>query len=195
MKIIALIFLLIVCSIISYTQDTCNDYSKAKEIIADLDKIVAPTGVQESYEINIGGIKQWVYVRGQDTTNPIILFIHGGPASPMSPVMWMFQRPVEEYFTVVNYDQRASGKTYASNDTTSLGNTIHIDDYVNDAIEIAAFIEKKYNKRKIILIGHSWGTVIAMNAALKRPDLFYAYVGMGQVINTKDNEKFSFDYA
>lgn len=176
-------------------KDTTDYYSKGKEIITDLDKIVAPAGIQESYEVPVGGIKQWVYVRGQDTANPIILFVHGGPASPIAPVMWMFQRPIEEYFTVINYDQRASGKTYRTNDTTGLGKTIHIQQYVSDAIELATFIKTKYKKRKVILIGHSWGTIVAMKAALQRPDLFYAYVGIGQVINVMDNERISFEYG
>jgi pimeloyl-ACP methyl ester carboxylesterase len=129
-----------------------------------------------------------VYVRGLDKNNPVILFVHGGPASPVSPLMWMFQSPLEEYFTVVNYDQRASGKTYLANDTTGLGKTINIEQYVTDAIELAQFITEKYKKRKVILVGHSWGTIVSMKAVLKRPDLFYAYVGMGQIINTSGQE-------
>ena len=104
-----------------------DELTKAKEIVEDLDKIVSPNGVQESYETIIGGIRQWVFVRGQDRRNPILLFVHGGPASPMAPVAWTFQRPLEEYFTGVYYDQRAAGKTYAANDTTGLGPTIRID--------------------------------------------------------------------
>lgn len=189
----------ILAGVFIFTSLICSgqnsEYKKAKEVIQDLDSIVAPNGIQENYAIEIGGLKQWVYVRGQDRNNPIILFVHGGPASPMAPVSWMFQKPIEEYFTVVNYDQRAAGKTYASNDTINLDKTIHIDNYVDDAIEIAQYIKNKYNKKKVILMGHSWGTVVSMNAALKRPDLFYAYVGIGQVINTKDNEELSFEYA
>jgi pimeloyl-ACP methyl ester carboxylesterase len=172
-----------------------DDYRLARKIIADLDSIVAPDGVQESYQLPIGGIKQWVYVRGQARTNPLILFIHGGPASPMAPVAWMFQRPLEEYFTVVQYDQRAAGKTYAHNDTTGQGPTIRIAQYVQDAIELAEAIKQKYGKQKVILMGHSWGTIIGLQAALKRPDLFYAYVGIGQVISSRENERLSFNYA
>jgi pimeloyl-ACP methyl ester carboxylesterase len=170
-------------------------YAAARRIIADHDSIVAPNGVQESYALPIGGVKQWVYVRGQDKRNPIILFVHGGPASPMAPVAWMFQRPLEEYFTMVHYDQRASGKTYAANDTTKLGPTIRIEQYVDDAIALAETLRKKYGQPKVILLGHSWGTIVGMRAALKRPDLFYAYVGIGQVISSPDNERLSFEYA
>jgi pimeloyl-ACP methyl ester carboxylesterase len=102
---------------------------------------------------------------------------------------------MEEYFTVVHYDQRAAGKTYLANDTIGLGKTIRIDQYVNDAVALTDFIRKKYKKRKVILIGHSWGTIVSMKTVLQKPDLFYAYVGIGQVISSQDNERLSFNYG
>lgn len=192
MKKIGIVFF-ILSSFVCAAQN--SDYQKSKAIIEDLDSIVTPNGIQENYTLEVGGIEHWMYVRGQDKANPMILFVHGGPASPLSPVRWTFQSPMEEYFTMVNYDQRAAGKTYASNDTINLAQTIHIDSYVDDIIEIAEHLKSKYHKEKVILMGHSWGTVISMHAALKRPDLFYAYVGIGQVINTKENERLSFEYA
>ena len=167
----------------------------ARAIIADLDRIVAPGGVQETYKLRIGGIDQWVYARGQDRANPVILFVHGGPASPMSPSMWMFQRPLEEYFTVVHYDQRGAGRTFLETDPDSIADTLTIERYVDDAIELAERVRERYAKRKLILVGHSWGTVVGMRAALKRPELFHAYVGIGQVINVRDNERLSFEYG
>ena len=71
-------------------QDTCPDrsaYAPAREIVADLQRITAPKGVQEAYAVEIGGIRQWVNVRGQDRDNPMVLFVHGGPASPVIPVI------------------------------------------------------------------------------------------------------------
>ena len=177
---------------------TCPEgasFAKAREVVRDLDRILAPQGIQETYTLHVGGIDQWVNVRGQDRSNPVILFIHGGPASPVMPTMWQFQRPLEEYFTVVNYDQRGAGKTFRGNDPAAVAGTIHIRNYVDDAIAIAEQVRKRYHKDKLILMGHSWGTVVAMKAALERPDLFHAYVGIGQVINTRDNEKLSFDYG
>lgn len=194
-KILSTLFIFSSFIIFAQKNETKDEYYNAKEIIRDLDSIVSPNGIQESYPVTIGNIKQQVYVRGQNKENPIILFVHGGPASPLSPVMWMFQRPIEEYFTVVNYDQRAAGKTYTINDTLNLDKTIRIDQYVKDVIELAEYIEKKYKKKKVILMGHSWGTIVSMNAALKKPDLFYSYVGIGQIINTRDNERLSVEYA
>ncbi len=183
------------CCAQAATNDPPSCHDEDRRIIADLDHIVAPQGIQESYKLRVGGIDQWVYVRGQDKTNPIILFVHGGPAAPLSPVMWQFQRPLEEYFTLVNWDQRGAGKTYLTVNPDSIADTIHISQYVSDAIEVAEAIRHKYGVRKLVLMGHSWGTVVGMKAALARPDLFYAYVGIGQVINTRTNEKLSFEYG
>jgi len=177
----------------AYGQDM--EYSLAKESIRDLDSIVTPKGICENFELAIGGINQSVYVRGNNRENPVIVFVHGGPASPMSPVMWMYQRPLEEYFTIVNYDQRGAGKTYLRNDTTLLSNAMTIEWFVNDLIALTDSIRQRYGKEKVILMAHSWGTVVSMNAVLKKPDMFYAYVGIGQVINFMDNERICFEFG
>lgn len=176
----------------------CKDTSKyadARAVIQDLGRILSPNGVQEAYAVEAGGIQQWVNVRGQDKDNPMMLVVHGGPASPLIPAMWQFQRPIEEYFTVANWDQRGAGKTYTQQDPNGYADTLHIPRYVDDAIEVAEYLRKRYGKRKLVLMGHSWGTIVAMQAALKRPDLFYAYVGIGQVINVRENERISFDHG
>lgn len=177
------------------SDDSTAACDKARAVIADLDRIVAPRGLQKTFKLHIGGIDQWIYVRGQDADNPIILFVHGGPASPMSAAMWEFQRPLEEYFTVVNWDQRGAGRTYLASDPDAIRDTLHISQFVKDTIEVAEAITRTYHKQKVILVGHSWGTVLGMKAALARPDLFYAYVGIGQVINMHTNERLSFEYG
>lgn len=166
-----------------------------REIIGDVSRIVAPNGVQETFKLRIGGIDQWVYTRGQDRNNPVLLFVHGGPASPSAPTMWLYQRPLEEYFTVVNYDQRGAGRTYLENEIDKVRPTLRIGQFVDDAVEMAQAISQRYGKRKVILVGHSWGTVVGMRAVLAHPELFHAYVGIGQVISMQDNEKVSFDFA
>lgn len=170
-------------------------YVRAREVVRDLGRIVVPGGIQETWKARIGGIDQWINARGQDRDNPVILFVHGGPASPLMPTTWEFQRPLEEYFTVVNYDQRGAGKTFRANDPDAVAGTLHIARFVDDAIGIAELVLKRYRKDKLILMGHSWGTVVGMGAALRRPELFHAYVGIGQVINVRDNERVSFEYG
>ncbi|MFD7155792.1 alpha/beta fold hydrolase [Kribbella sp. NPDC059898] len=170
-------------------------FDDAREIVADLQRIVTPDGVQENYLLTAGGVDHWVYARGNDRANPVILFVHGGPASPLAPVAWEFQRPVEEYFTVVTYDQRAAGRTLHTVDPENIAGTLTIAQYVADAIELAEQIRDRYGVPKLVLLGHSWGTIIATRAALERPDLFHAYVGIGQIANARANEQLCFEYA
>ena len=193
---LVLLFLATLCPHVNAEECPAGrSYEEARAVVRDLQRIVAPTGIQESYTTTIGGIKQWIDVRGQDRSNPIILFVHGGPAAPLTPSIWEFQRPIEEYFTVVNWDQRGAGKTYLETNPEEISDSIHIDRYVKDAIEVAEYIRQRYSKDRLILMGHSWGTVVGMKAALIHPELFYAYVGIGQVINTRDNERLSFQYG
>ncbi|KFN49269.1 alpha/beta fold hydrolase [Arenimonas composti] len=174
---------------------TGADDARARAVIADLQRIVTPNGVQETYATPIGGVEHWIDIRGEDRDNPVILFVHGGPASPAMPSHWQFQRGWEEFFTVVHYDQRGAGKTHRSADADAVAGTLAIDRYVQDAIAIAEHVRERLGKEKLILVGHSWGTVVGMKAALARPDLFHAYVGIGQVINTRLNERLSFEYG
>ncbi len=181
----------------AYAQNAApaDDYAKARAVVEDLMRIPAPGGVQETYKTKIGGIEQWINVRGQDRGNPLVLFVHGGPATPQMPSLWQFQRPLEEYFTMVNYDQRGAGKTLRESEPGAIAETLRIQTFVDDAIEIAEHLRTRYGKQKLILMGHSWGTIIGMRAALQRPDLFHVYVGIGQVINTMDNERLSIEYG
>ena len=179
----------------AYSPDCGELCGKMRQVVQDLTRIDTPGGVQETYKTRIGGIDQWINIRGHDRDNPVLLFVHGGPASPAMPTAWQFQRPLEQYFTVVHYDQRGAGKTYRENDPEALADTIRINSYVDDAIEIADHVRERLGKDRLVLVGHSWGTIVATRAALRRPDLFHAYVGIGQVINTRLNEQLSFDYG
>jgi len=163
--------------------------SRAIGIVANARKIVSANGVEELVEIPIGGTQQWISVRGRDRDNPILLMIHGGPASPEMPTSWYFQGGWEEYFTVVQWDQRGSGKTYNANDPKLIGPTLSLERITQDAEEVVQYLRVKYHKDKIFVLGHSWGSVVGLQLAHRHPEWLYAYVGMGQVISGKENER------
>lgn len=170
-------------------------YAPARAIVADIDRIVTPNGVQDTFEAVLGGARQVVNVRGADRANPILLYVHGGPGAPEMPVAWAFQRPWEDFFTVVEWDQRGAGKSFPLNDPKTLAPTLTLDRYRDDTIELIELLCRKYGKRKVFLLGHSWGSVVGLAVAKKRPDLLYAYIGMGQVIDFRANERVGFAWT
>jgi proline iminopeptidase len=166
-----------------------DPYAPGRAIVADIDRIVTQNGVQESFVANLGGARQAVSVRGADRANPILLFIHGGPGAVEMPIGWAFQRPWEDYFTVVQWDQRGAGKSYALNDPQALAPTLTLERYRDDAIALIELLRRRYGQHRIFLLGHSWGSLVGLAVAARRPDLLYAYIGMGQIIDVRENER------
>lgn len=168
---------------------TADPHAEGREVVAALQRIVAPDGVQEQHVVTLGGARQAIDVRGVDRGNPILLFVHGGPGSVEMPMAWSFQRPWEDYFTVVQWDQRGAGKSYPLNDPDALAPTMTLERYRDDAIELIEWLRDRYGKDKVVLMGHSWGSAVGLAVAAKRPDLLHAYVGIGQAIDFRENER------
>jgi proline iminopeptidase len=137
--------------------------------------------------VRIGGIDQWIQVRGQDVNNPILLFIHGGPGIAFIPLAGSFQGPWEKHFTVVQWDQRGAGKTYKSNDRELQRRTMNVPQMEQDTLEVVNYLRIRFNRKKIFVLGHSWGSVLGLWLAHEHPDLIYAYVGVGQIVNMERN--------
>jgi pimeloyl-ACP methyl ester carboxylesterase len=167
----------------TYTREQVTGF------VADFRKIVTPGGVEEQLLIPVGGTKQWITVRGRDRNNPILLVIHGGPASPEMPISWAYQQGWEDYFTVVQWDQRGSGKSYNANDPKVIAPTLSLERIAEDAAEVIGYLKQRYGKQKVFALGHSWGSVVGLTLAHKHPELLYAYVGMGQIVDGVEGER------
>lgn len=176
-------------------QGANDDYAPGRDIVRDFNHIVAENGVEETFDVTLGGAKQVVTVRGADRRNPILLYIHGGPGAAESPFAWAFQRPWEDYFTVVQWDQRGAGRSYLIDDPAALAPTMTLDRIRDDAIALIELLRRRYDQPNVIVLGHSFGSVIGMKVAAKRPDLIGAYVGMGQYIDTEAGEKASYAWT
>lgn len=164
-------------------------------IQASTRKIVSPLGIDELVQVRIGGIDQWLSIRGKDRRNPILLFLHGGPGSPMMPEAYTFQTPWEDYFTVVQWDQRGAGKTYRANTELAMAPGMNVEGMTEDAAQVVEYLRQHYGKRKIFLLGHSWGTVLGVHLAQLHPNWFYAYISVGQVVNARRNEETGYAFA
>jgi pimeloyl-ACP methyl ester carboxylesterase len=143
--------------------------------------IRSPNGIDEGMYVKIGGINQWIQVRGQDRNNPVLLCLHGGPGATWLPLTALFV-PWEKEFTVVQWDQRGAGKTLEATGD-SVTDTMSVDRMTQDGIELTEFLRNHLHRDKIILLGHSWGSILGIHMVKQRPDLFYGYVGTGQVAN------------
>lgn len=145
-------------------------------------------GIDSLERVRIGGIDQWIEVRGQNVDNPILLFIHGGPGIAFIPLANSYQGPWEKSFTVVEWDQRGAGKTYSSNDKNLQQRTMNVPQMEQDTLEVAEYLGHRFHRKKIFVVGHSWGSVLGLWLAHEHPDLIYAYVGVGQLLDAKQND-------
>ncbi len=154
--------------------------------------VTTPNGIDEAKYVEIGGIEQWITVRGEDRRNPVLLFLHGGPGEATNPWAYALFRPWLERFTVVQWDQRGAGRTLGRNGA-SAASTIAIDRMVQDGIELTELLRRELKQDKVILVGHSWGSILGVLMAKARPDLFYAFVGTGQVVDPSRNYGVAYD--
>ena len=176
-----------VCVLVVLTAAGLGYRAYRQHVAADTFAIRTPNGVQEAGFVDIGGIKQWVQIRGEDRENPVLLFVHGGPGASSLPISSAW-RPWEKQFTVVQWDQRGAGRTFgAAGD--ALAPTMTLDRMTQDGIELVEYLRSHLHKDKIILVGHSWGSFLGIRIARQRPDLFHAYVGTGQVVGRTTFEK------
>jgi len=141
-------------------------------------KIVEARGIVEERFVKIGGIDQWIGIRGEDKTNPVLLVVHGGPGSSGS-IFTPHIRTWERKFTVVQWDQRGSGKTFGRTGRRGSGE-VNMDRLTSDGIEVAEYLCSRLRKDRIFLLANSFGTTFGMDIARRRPDLLYAYVGADQ---------------
>jgi proline iminopeptidase len=145
--------------------------------------------IEEASFITIGGVEQWVTIRGDDRRNPVLLLLHGGPGDVQSPFVSTYA-PYEKAFVLVQWDQRGAGRTFARNGAAGLTREA----LIADGIDLAEQLHRRFPGSPLILFSHSWGSIIATGMAQQRPDLFVAYVGTGQVTSWAGMVQFQFDF-
>lgn len=185
-----LVALLSVAAAPSTAQAPVGPHNRAEavKIITDLRRIVSPDGLQAIETIPIGGIKQVVSIRSQDLRNPVLIYFHGGPGFVEMPLDWWWGRGWDEYFTVVHWDQRNAGKTFAANGPSDAA-SLTPERFQRDAEEVVQWARKRFGKRKIFVLGHSWGSMLGLKLAAAHPDWLHAYIGMGQLTDGPESER------
>lgn len=149
-----------------------------------------PGSIAALEKVKLGGVDQWLIVRGQDANKPVLLFLSGGPGASEAARVLRFNRELEQHFVVVIWEQRGCGKSYPSITPKS---DLTIDQYVSDVIELSEMLRARFDEQKIYLVGHSWGTIIGLLAAQQRPDLYHAYIGAAQMVDVQETDQMIYD--
>ncbi|MGB5690767.1 MAG: alpha/beta hydrolase, partial [Woeseiaceae bacterium] len=142
--------------------------------------ILASGSVAELTSIEVNGDRQHLLIRGRDRENPVLLFVHGGPGMPAMFLAHSFQRDLEREFVVVHWDQRAAGKSFVTDTEPS---TITTSQYLDDLFVVVDALRKRFGQERIYLLGHSHGSYLGILAVSRHPELFHAYIGVGQVVD------------
>jgi pimeloyl-ACP methyl ester carboxylesterase len=148
--------------------------------IRDAEGRVIPGSIASLELVTLGGQEQYILIRGSDASNPVLMFLHGGPGMPMMYLAHRFQRELEREFLIIHWDQRGAGKSFAPDVPVE---SMSVEQFLSDARELIELVRSRYGAEKIYLAGHSWGSYLGMLFASRHPELLHAYIGIGQVVD------------
>ena len=137
-----------------------------------------PGSIAEIHALRLGGVDQWVMVRGESVKNPPLILLHGGPGFSDTGFFRAFNSVLEKSFTVVYWDQRGAGKSF---DQTLQRSSMTVDRFVADLDELVDWVRKRVGATKVVLLGHSWGTALGVLYAARFPEKVATYVGAAQI--------------
>jgi pimeloyl-ACP methyl ester carboxylesterase len=142
--------------------------------------------------VSIGGISQSIWFRGVDMRNPAVILLHGGPGASESALIRHYDAALEQHFVMVYWEQRGAGRSYHADirrDSMTIGQ------FERDLDEVVDLVRQRFGKDRVILLGHSWGTVLGIIYVYEYPEKVAAYVGVAQIANFAEGERLSYEWA
>ena len=147
--------------------------------------------ISQKVHVEINGVQQGMVIRGQDIANPVLLWVHGGPGMPDYFLTRRYPVGLEDLFTIVWWDQRGTALSYSRRIPPT---SMSVDQFIDDTLAVTDHLRRRFGQEKVYLLGHSWGSFIAMQAAARSPERYRAYIGMAQMVYQLDSEKLAYDY-
>lgn len=148
-------------------------------------------GFAEKIFVEIGGIEQGMIIESKDASNPVLLFLHGGPGTTEYAAFKKYKVGLEDFFTVCYWEQRGSGLSYNPNIKE---NSMTLTQLISDTVEVTNYLCERFKQDKIFIMGHSWGTLLGSHVIHQNPELYHAYIGAGQVVNGTRSEKEIYEF-
>lgn len=140
-------------------------------------KILAGS-IAEAKFLRLGGLDQWVMIRGANIDNPALILLYGGPGFSETTFFRYFNQPLEKSFTVVYWDQRGSGKSFYRDLSRA---DMTVDRFLTDLDELVDYVRERLGKQKVTILGHSWGSQLGVLYASRHPEKVSTYVGAAQI--------------
>jgi pimeloyl-ACP methyl ester carboxylesterase len=165
-------------------------YASTPRIVDEQGRVV-PGSIASLEQVTLGGSKQWITIRGRDGSQPVLLFLAGGPGGSELPFMRNVLGGLEDHFVVVNWDQPGAAKSYGAVRPSELT----IERYVSDAHELTQLLRARFHQDKIYVLGESWGTVLGTLLVQRYPGLFHAYIGAGQRTSVHEDDVMGYEFA
>ncbi|MFD1705555.1 alpha/beta fold hydrolase [Siminovitchia sediminis] len=164
------------------------------------DFTIPSTGIDLIEQVTLGGVEQTILIQAINPEKPVLLFIHGGPCMPVPGVVSRGQdyavatntKKLVEHFVLVLWDQRGAGKSY---NKTIPSESMRIEQFIEDSNELIDVLKERFNKDKVFLAGHSWGSIIGLSIASKYPDKLHAYIGISQIMNWTENDTLCYHWV
>jgi pimeloyl-ACP methyl ester carboxylesterase len=182
------ISILLTCILILAVTLLVNSPGKAIPFTDDSGKPIAGS-ISEKIKVSINGIEQGMFIKSRDSANPVLLYLHGG--MPDYFLTRKYPTGLEDYFTVVWWEQRGSGLSYSAKIPSE---TMTLEQMISDTKEITNYLRRRFGKEKIYLMGHSGGTFIGIQVAASAPELYYAYIGVAQISDQLRSERLAYEY-
>jgi pimeloyl-ACP methyl ester carboxylesterase len=161
-------------------------------IIRKETRITSSNGIESLERVALGGVDQWILIRAEDQSLPVLMWLHGGPGSPTMPLASQHDQELIKHFVVVHWDQRGAGKSYSPGIPTS---TMVVDQFVSDTYELTQILRERFEEPKIYLIGHSWGTQVGMLTVSRYPEMYYAFIAIGQFVHSPAADAASYQFV
>ncbi len=148
-------------------------------------------GIAELKQVELGGINQWISIRGENRTNPVLLWLHGGPGLAQMPLSHYVDGELEKEYVVVHWDQRGAGKTNPFDFDES---TMSEEQFLLDAYELVQYLQEYLGQEKIFLLGHSWGSKLGIELVSLHPEEFHAYISVTQIVDINEGLEISYEW-
>lgn len=192
-KVLVPFALLLVLPLLVHAGDTRQDQKK-RPTSGRMKHASSRIRLNTFTRIPLGGMNQALLVQGKHETNPVLVFLHGGPGVPIIPFVRDFDvhGKLQEHFVIAYWDQRGAGNSYTNEIPLE---SMNIEQFLADTYELVETLRKRFRAPKVYLVGHSWGSILGMLIAARHPELFHAYVGIGQAVDLQKNEKASYQFA